>query len=125
MKKSNETTRRHAWDHFHIFACQCGYIATKYEDMNTHNASKRKSEAENVARIDQLLYDKARNELDVALPRHFPPSDKLKKLIAKPRVYISPTKKPSSKTSVFQRLIKTAEKLTEKLTTPTVTIPKQ
>lgn len=63
--------------------------------------------------IDQLIFDKARQELDVDLPSQFSADRRTKKIIAKPHIYVSLTKKSADKITVFQRLSQTADRLTQ------------
>lgn len=52
-------------------------------------------------------------ELDVNLSKGFPTDGRTKKVIAEPRVYVSPTKENTERTTVFQRLSQTADRLTQ------------
>lgn len=96
-------------------------MATHYEEIKSHNQGRHKNYAKSIARVDQLLYNKAKIELNFNLPRHFPTIGKLRKLIAQPRIQTSPVKNTGSKLSVFQRLNQATEQVTKPTTSKEIT----
>lgn len=64
LDRSNETIRGRSWDHFLMYTCQCGVTCMQHEEINKHNQTRHKNEAESVARIEPLMLDGAHQEIN-------------------------------------------------------------
>jgi hypothetical protein len=72
FSNNNDLLRRHLWDHYICFVCECGYYYPTYETFSSHQKWKHGSTEHDHRRIDRQFFSKALHEISAQLPAEFP-----------------------------------------------------
>jgi hypothetical protein len=111
---NKESARRHIWDHYVIYACECGHYTTKCESLYSHQKKKHVGYKRHT-RVDKCFFHQARLEINAMFPAEFP--DKLEV------PYVFPTPKPRHTVTKSPKVKPPTPKKTKPAATITAPLP--
>jgi hypothetical protein len=89
-----ETISRHTWDHYVVYACECGYYSGKCNGLYSHQKREHSNYHRHV-RVDKCFFEKAKLEVNANFPSEFPDRVEVKYNVSTPR----PKPRPSLPTA--------------------------